>query len=169
MNSRDFNYWLMGWFELEKPKVLTANRIAIIKQHLDMVFTYEKINDSSTYSFCKWLRGCVDVIETKTFNTKQTSIVFKELSAVFEHEIDNSFGDKKSELQQIHKKIDFLPPGMNYEVEKQNNLSYVTPAHTMSFMPNVEHQGQSVSMSYSNRYAPGSGFVGYDHDRKIMC
>ncbi len=41
MTSRDFAYWLMGFFEIAKPDSLNKAEIELIKQHLNMVFIHE--------------------------------------------------------------------------------------------------------------------------------
>lgn len=41
MTSRDFCYWLQGFFELAEPGNLTSDHIRVIKQHLSLVFTHE--------------------------------------------------------------------------------------------------------------------------------
>jgi hypothetical protein len=46
MTSRDFCYWLQGFFELstasgENTMLLTEDRIELIKNHLAMVFVHE--------------------------------------------------------------------------------------------------------------------------------
>lgn len=51
MNSRDFCYWLQGFFEVgsmalaenQKPEVagLTAAQVSMIRNHLNMVFVHE--------------------------------------------------------------------------------------------------------------------------------
>ena len=42
MNSRDFCYWLQGFFELtEEGSVLSAKQTQAIKNHLNMVFKHE--------------------------------------------------------------------------------------------------------------------------------
>jgi len=42
MNSKDFVYWLQGFFELSEPnKALTPEQVQIIKNHLKLVFLYE--------------------------------------------------------------------------------------------------------------------------------
>jgi hypothetical protein len=41
MTSRDFAYWLKGHFELSDSDSLSSEQIAIIKNHLDMVFVHE--------------------------------------------------------------------------------------------------------------------------------
>jgi hypothetical protein len=42
MQSRDFCYWLQGFFELgDDTDVITTEQTAMIKRHLDLVFTHE--------------------------------------------------------------------------------------------------------------------------------
>ncbi len=42
MTSRDFCYWLQGFFELKgKDDIVTPNQIQIIRNHLNMVFKHE--------------------------------------------------------------------------------------------------------------------------------
>ena len=41
MTSRDFCYWLQGFFEISKAETVTAEQKEIIKRHLDMVFEHE--------------------------------------------------------------------------------------------------------------------------------
>lgn len=43
MTSRDFAYWLQGFFEVSGTNALTMNaeQVAIVKQHLNMVFAHE--------------------------------------------------------------------------------------------------------------------------------
>jgi hypothetical protein len=46
MTSRDFCYWLQGFFELSKepglaPSGMTSEQIQLIKQHLALVFVHE--------------------------------------------------------------------------------------------------------------------------------
>jgi hypothetical protein len=42
MTSKDFCYWLNGFFELSEPnKSLTTEQVQIIKNHLKLVFLYE--------------------------------------------------------------------------------------------------------------------------------
>jgi len=47
MTSRDFAYWLMGFFEIANPKTLNEEQTKIIKNHLDLVF-YHEIDPSYT-------------------------------------------------------------------------------------------------------------------------
>ena len=42
MTSKDFVYWLQGFFELSEPnKALTPEQVKTIKNHLKLVFLYE--------------------------------------------------------------------------------------------------------------------------------
>lgn len=42
MQSRDFCYWLQGFFELSGDKAqITAHQAALIRRHLDLVFAHE--------------------------------------------------------------------------------------------------------------------------------
>lgn len=41
MQSRDFVYWLQGFFELSKPTELNAEQTLAIRNHLAMVFVHE--------------------------------------------------------------------------------------------------------------------------------
>lgn len=41
MTSRDFCFWLQGYFELQNPESITEEQISIIQRHLNMVFVHE--------------------------------------------------------------------------------------------------------------------------------
>lgn len=41
MKSRDFCYWLQGYFELASAQGLTKEQVDTIKAHLSMVFIHE--------------------------------------------------------------------------------------------------------------------------------
>ena len=43
MTSRDFAYWLQGFFEISGTSALTMNaeQVAMVRKHLDMVFVHE--------------------------------------------------------------------------------------------------------------------------------
>lgn len=38
MTSRDFAYWLQGFFEISKANEITAEQTVMIKNHLNLVF-----------------------------------------------------------------------------------------------------------------------------------
>lgn len=41
MTSRDFAYWLQGFFEITDAKNITEQQTAVIKNHLNLVFKHE--------------------------------------------------------------------------------------------------------------------------------
>jgi hypothetical protein len=41
MKSRDFVYWLQGFFEISDIKTLTEHQVKIIRNHLNLVFKHE--------------------------------------------------------------------------------------------------------------------------------
>ncbi len=41
MTSRDFCYWLQGYFEISEPQEIGANETLMIKKHLALVFKHE--------------------------------------------------------------------------------------------------------------------------------
>lgn len=41
MQSRDFCYWLQGFFEIGEPVMLGLEQIENIKKHLNLVFVHE--------------------------------------------------------------------------------------------------------------------------------
>jgi len=41
MTSRDFCYWLQGYFEVSNPKEIGEKEVQMIKNHLNLVFKHE--------------------------------------------------------------------------------------------------------------------------------
>ncbi len=41
MTSRDFAFWLQGFFEVQKPTEITPEQTQMIKNHLNLVFKHE--------------------------------------------------------------------------------------------------------------------------------
>lgn len=41
MRSRDFCYWLQGFFEISEADELDSTKVDIIKNHLNLVFKHE--------------------------------------------------------------------------------------------------------------------------------
>lgn len=41
MTSRDFAYWLQGFFEVSRIETLTKDQTQIIKNHLNLVFKHD--------------------------------------------------------------------------------------------------------------------------------
>jgi hypothetical protein len=41
MTSRDFAYWLQGFFEVSNPETINKEQTEMIKRHLNLVFKHE--------------------------------------------------------------------------------------------------------------------------------
>lgn len=41
MTSRDFAYWLQGYFEISNPETISNKETEMIKKHLNLVFKHE--------------------------------------------------------------------------------------------------------------------------------
>lgn len=41
MTSRDFAFWLQGFFEVQKPESIDKEKTEMIKRHLNLVFKHE--------------------------------------------------------------------------------------------------------------------------------
>ncbi len=41
MTSREFAYWLQGFFEITDTNVVTEKQVELIKKHLNLVFFHE--------------------------------------------------------------------------------------------------------------------------------
>lgn len=41
MISREFCYWLQGYFEISNSKELTTQQVQVIKNHLNLVFKHD--------------------------------------------------------------------------------------------------------------------------------
>lgn len=41
MTSRDFCYWMQGYFELVDADAMTAEQVSTVKRHLSMVFAHK--------------------------------------------------------------------------------------------------------------------------------
>lgn len=54
--------------------------------------------------FCFWLQGLFELSNPTVLDAKQTDLIKRHLSMVFQHEIDPSFGDEKVQnaLNKIH-------------------------------------------------------------------
>lgn len=51
MTSRDFAYWLQGFFEIYEPQTINKQQVEIIKNHLNLVFKHEidpSLNEGKT-------------------------------------------------------------------------------------------------------------------------
>ena len=51
MTSRDFAYWLQGFFEIYEPQTINKQQVEIIRNHLNLVFKHEidpSLNEGKT-------------------------------------------------------------------------------------------------------------------------
>ena len=113
MTSRDFAYWLQGYFEIAEPKVLDVKATELVKRHLGLVFKYEK---KPTMNFPIWLNGFLEIGKPDELNEAVLNIIKKELNSLFKHEIDPLYGDNimQHELNSIHNnKPSFLHDGLD--------------------------------------------------------
>ena len=106
MKSVEFCYWLQGYFELTKDNnKLSFDQCQCIKKHLDMVKTYDLDNNNI---FTQAQRFCLLLYDLLTPLTPEFALngfllkgIKYDLSSVFKHEIDHSYGNP-TELNKIH-------------------------------------------------------------------
>jgi hypothetical protein len=63
MTSRDFAYWLQGFFEINEPQTINKQQVEIIKNHLNLVFKHEidpSLNEGKTKEEVKELHDIHD-------------------------------------------------------------------------------------------------------------
>jgi hypothetical protein len=94
MKSTEFCYWLQGWFEFEKPKQANEKQTKAIKEHLDLVFKYEK----KPNDFCAFLKGYFVFTQPKMINLEQLILIQQELTNTFKNEIDSSYPPEQQKL-----------------------------------------------------------------------
>jgi hypothetical protein len=103
MTSRDFVYWLMGFFEISDNEDVSINQkqAIIIRNHINLVFEYEK---TPKMNFVPWLQGFFEIANQDVITKEQTQIILKRLKSVFLHEIDPSMGNTQmqSKMNNIH-------------------------------------------------------------------
>jgi hypothetical protein len=82
MNEIEFCYWLRGFFEITGDNViptLSPNQIAIIKEHLDLVFNKVTKTKSSQIPYCDCNKtqppDNLDSKMDELLNTKHTGII----------------------------------------------------------------------------------------------
>jgi hypothetical protein len=113
MISRDFVYWLQGFFEISEATgdvdavTLTAAQADMVRKHLSLVVEYET---NPTLPFVQWLIGFMDA--AKTPDKAQVETIRAKLNDVFKHVIDPPMGDakKQKKLNEIHSPHPFQGP-----------------------------------------------------------
>jgi hypothetical protein len=82
MTSRDFVYFLQGFFEINEPQTINKQQVEIIKNHLNLVFKHEidpSLNEGKSKEEVKELQ---DVHDGKKEVKKDPNIV-KKLEDIF--------------------------------------------------------------------------------------
>lgn len=109
MTSRDFCYFLQGYFELmsagkgaDYAPPFNFEIYKCIQNHLKLVFKCEEYNISTSYTFCHRLDTLLEFESYEDFNERRLVNIRNQLNGIFIHEIDNTFTGDKQELQQIH-------------------------------------------------------------------
>lgn len=71
MTSRDFCYWLQGFFEISQEKTMTEQQMAMVKKHLGLVFAHEIDPSMGDANHQKVLD---QIHKTETTSTKPTDM-----------------------------------------------------------------------------------------------
>jgi len=99
MQSQQFCYWLQGSFELYDNTSFDEKQTKIIKEHLNLVFTYDK----QPNGFCNFLKGYLALSNPKNIDTEATAVIRTQLSETFKNEIDPTYPvDEQKQLNEIH-------------------------------------------------------------------
>ncbi len=99
MTSRDFTFWLQGFFEIQNPKYLDKKQIKTIQSHISLVFKYEPKDDQS--HFVHYVAGTLTI--AKDFVGEEDLQIVKDLAYdEFDHEAHNDYGDDIDEAKRIH-------------------------------------------------------------------
>lgn len=89
MYSREFCYWLQGYFELSNTDALTPSKISTIRNHLSMV---EKV-EGELKGFPAWLCGALDALSfdnnTGQVEEKYANMIKEKLDTSFKHVVDS--------------------------------------------------------------------------------
>jgi len=70
MNSRDFCFWLQGYFEISDAKTMTDEQVEVLKNHLRLAFVHEidPLRESQTPASVKELNNTHDgVVPSEVF------------------------------------------------------------------------------------------------------
>ena len=117
MNSRDFCYWLQGYFEISNFTTwLDEQQTSCIKKHLAMVYEYE-LKKVPLNKMDKVQGFCFDLQQELSLLPIISKLTVKGikllLNEVFEHEIDNRYTEEENEsLGEIHNPPFNYGPGM---------------------------------------------------------
>ena len=112
MKTIEFCYWLQGYFELrDNGSALTHKQLECIAKHIKLV---QEVEGKLAGSIVHWISGLIDGINTSESLPEElqseilantTELIRARLHEVFQHDIDNTYGDKAilDKLNKIHK------------------------------------------------------------------
>lgn len=129
MKSRDFTFWLQGFFEIQNPKYLDEKQIKIIQSHIALVLKYEPKYDQS--NFVHYVAGSLTI--AKGFVGEEDLKIIKDVAyEEFDHKAHNDYGDDIDKAKRIHsgqlelelkEKPLFTKEDMDKIDEKINNIN----------------------------------------------
>lgn len=104
MNSKNFCFWLQGYFEITGSgpgETLEPEQVQTIERHLNLVFAVEPNTENP---FCKWLREALVLVSKGTIGEHGVAIIRERLNLCFKHVIDPKMGDQAQQdlLNNIH-------------------------------------------------------------------
>lgn len=94
MKSIEFVYWLQGCFEMGDVTSFNEEQFSTIEKHLKMV---EIVEAKQQLPFCFWLRGIMEIQESKNLDVRVTKIVKDKLNSIFQHVVE-----QKEDLSSKH-------------------------------------------------------------------
>lgn len=104
MTSRDFCYWLQGFFELASPIAINSDQLKTIKNHLKLVEVHEGFTSGTFPALLNILLSFNEDVEE--LSPSQTTIITGNLASYFKHVIDPQLdgGNAKTseKYQNIH-------------------------------------------------------------------
>jgi len=101
--------------------------------------------------FVTWLNGCFDMMENKTFNVKQTEMIREKLKSIrYDKELNFNMPISTADYKYPTPALTVITCNPYKDLPPSASISY--PGSTNSYTKNVEHQGQSIAMSYSTSY-----------------
>ena len=109
MSPRDFCFWLQGAFELGGLVELSPVRVAMVRNHLLLVFACRAEDEEQdqpqshvdTFMFCLWLMGWIGA-SGPTMSREKTKAIREKLDDLFEHAIDPTMPGNPIKLQKLH-------------------------------------------------------------------
>jgi hypothetical protein len=103
MTSRDFCFWLQGFFEVSEAHILTTRQAEMVTRRLRLVFETEPDPNDFCVWLCGWLTKERPGADLSLVSTRR---IRDRLAAEFKHVIDPSIdgGDaaKKAHLNHVH-------------------------------------------------------------------